>query len=95
MNYDFKNRYKLFKNFRKVYKKNESVINFDNVKDLIEKALKKINNQDINIDLNELKANLYGYYRIRKGDLRIVFSYNKGLVHIVNIENIDFRGSVY
>lgn len=79
----------------KFIKKNESVINFENVKDLIEKAVKKINKQDINIDLKELKGNLHGYYRIRKGDLRIIFSYNKGLVHIVNIENIDFRGSVY
>jgi len=38
---------------------------------------------------------LQGLYRIRKGDLRIIFRYYKGEIHIVNIEKIDFRGDVY
>ena len=75
--------------------KNKSLISFEQIRDLIEKSIKKLNNQDINIDIKSLKGNLQGFYRIRKGDLRVIFKYYKGEIHIVNIEKIDFRGNVY
>ena len=75
--------------------KNKSIISFVKVRELLEKGIKKLNNHDINIDIKELKGKFQGLYRIRKGDLRIIFRYYKGEIHIVNIEKIDFRGDVY
>lgn len=73
--------------------KNKSIINFQKVRVIVEKGILKLNNQDI--DIKELKGNLQGLYRIRKGDLRVIFKYYKGRIHIVNIEKIDSRGDVY
>ncbi len=75
--------------------KNKSLISYKQIRDLIEKSIKKLNNHNINIDIKALKGNLQGFYRIRKGDLRIIFKYYKGEIHIVNIEKIDFRGDIY
>lgn len=35
------------------------------------------------------------HYRIRKGDIRIIFSFKNNELIIVNIKKIDFRGNVY
>lgn len=75
--------------------KNKRLISFKQIRILIEKSIKRINNYDTNIDIKALKGNLKGFYRIRRGDLRIIFKYYKGEIHIVNIEKIDFRGNVY
>jgi len=83
------------KNSEKFVLKNKSIISFEKVRELLEKGIKKLNNHDINIDIKELKGKLQGLYRIRKGDLRIIFRYYKDEIHIVNIEKIDFRGDVY
>lgn len=83
------------KNSEKFVLKNKSIISFVKVRELLEKGIKKLNNHDINIDIKELKGKLQGLYRIRKGDLRIIFRYYKDEIHIVNIEKIDFLGDVY
>ncbi|NLO18573.1 MAG: hypothetical protein GX121_01625 [Ignavibacteria bacterium] len=75
--------------------KNKSIISFKKIRELLEKGIRKLNNQNVNIDVKELKGKLQGLYRIRKGNIRIIFEYYKGQIHIVNIETIDFRGDVY
>ncbi len=80
---------------KKFILQHKSVFDIDRVYRLIINSVKKLNNQDINIDIKELKGKFQGLYRIRKGDLRIIFRYYKGEIHIVNIEKIDFRGDVY
>jgi len=55
----------------------------------------KLNHLDVNIDLKKLKGIFNNTYRIRKGNIRIIFQYYKQEIHIVSVENIDFRGNVY
>ncbi len=66
------------------------------VSELIIKAVRILSGQDENVDIKYLKAELKGYFRIRKGDLRIVFKIaeDENLI-IVTVSNIDFRGNVY
>ena len=43
-----------------------------------------------------MKGEFGGYFRIRKGDLRIIFkAVEEENLIIVTIANLDFRGSVY
>lgn len=81
----------------KFIKKNLSKISKDEIDNLILKAIKKmINKEDINIDLKKLVDNKNELFRIRKGDIRIIFSYTKNDEIIVSIvENIGFRGEIY
>lgn len=66
------------------------------ISDLIKKAVRKINGKDENVDLKMLRGKLFGLFRIRRGDLRIVFAYSdSGKVILVTVVNVDFRGSVY
>jgi mRNA interferase RelE/StbE len=81
----------------KFFDKNLTVISEGEVDDLLIYAVKIIfKKETINLDLKALKGNLKGYYRIRKGNVRIVFSTDKKNDSIiVNIKNIDYRGSIY
>ena len=60
----------------------------------IKKLIQKFNGETINIDVKKLAGNWEGYYRIRKGDIRIIFQVNIPGKTIF-IDKIDFRGSVY
>jgi len=56
--------------------------------------LKRIEGENINVDVKKLKGSWKGFYRIRKGKIRIIFSVdyeNK----ILFVNKIDFRGDVY
>ncbi len=48
-----------------------------------------------NLDVKPLKGALAGMYRLRKGDIRILFSFQNDEIIIVSVEAIDFRGNVY
>lgn len=61
--------------------------------ELIIKAVKKINQYDVNIDLKQLKGDFENYYRIRKGNIRIILIYTNKIIHIVNVLAVDFRGN--
>ena len=64
------------------------------VREELKKFLMKIKGENINIDLKKLGGEWEGYYRIRKGRLRIIFEPNKNK-RILFVEKIDFRGDVY
>jgi len=64
------------------------------VREELKKFLVKIRGGDVNIDLKELVGDWEGYYRLRKGRLRIIFEVNKN-EKVLFIEKIDFRGDVY
>lgn len=51
--------------------------------------------EQINIDLKPLKGEFAGMYRLRKGNIRIIFSYEQGEIVIASVETVDFRGNVY
>jgi mRNA interferase RelE/StbE len=60
----------------------------------LSKFIKRTKDKDINVDVKKLKGLWAGYYRIRKGKIRIIFDVdykNKA----VFIEKIDYRGDVY
>jgi mRNA-degrading endonuclease RelE of RelBE toxin-antitoxin system len=64
------------------------------VRNQIEGFLRKLRGEPVNIDVKKLKGEWKGYFRIRKGKLRIIFSIdNAG--RSIYIERVDFRGDVY
>jgi len=64
------------------------------VTEQLKKFLIKITGGNVNIDLKKLVGNWDGYYRLRKGRLRIIFEVNKN-ERVLFVEKIDFRGDVY
>ncbi|OGQ22206.1 MAG: hypothetical protein A3C46_00575 [Deltaproteobacteria bacterium RIFCSPHIGHO2_02_FULL_44_16] len=61
---------------------------------LIRSVLAKFRGEDVNIDVKKLKGKWLGFHRIRRGDLRVIasFDFDKSRVYV---EVIDWRGSVY
>jgi len=47
-----------------------------------------------NVDIKRLAGDWEGYYRVRKGKLRIIFDVDKH-ERVLYVERIDFRGDVY
>ena len=64
------------------------------VREELKNFLRKLRGEKINVDVKKLKGNWEGYYRLRKGKLRIIFEVNKDDKSIY-VERIDFRGEVY
>jgi len=56
--------------------------------------LRKLRGESINIDAKKLKGEWKGYFRIRKGRLRIIFSIDTSYSSLY-VERIDFRGNAY
>ena len=79
----------------KFLKKNKDAISRNTVNKLIIKGLQKIFGKDVNVDIKKLRAYDGLMYRIRKGNIRIIFSYEHKEIYIVTIENINFRDSAY
>ncbi len=50
--------------------------------------------ENVNIDIRKLSGEWKGYYRLRKGKLRIIFEVSK-VERFLFVEKIDFRGDVY
>lgn len=42
-----------------------------------------------------LKGNRTGYFRIKRGEIRIIFSFLKGEILQVIVNDIGFRGNIY
>ena len=75
---------------------NPAIISKLFVKEKILAGLRRLlKTEDVNIDIKALKGNLRNYYRIRSGKIRIIFKIEMGIVYIVFVERIDFRGNVY
>ena len=62
--------------------------------EIVTKALKRFQGEDINIDIAKLKGRWLGFHRIKIGKLRIIaeFNFDKKKVYI---EAVDWRGNVY
>lgn len=81
---------------QKFLDQNRAVLTVAQVDMLIAKAMKKLLKiENTNIDVQALKGNRRGSYRIRTGKVRIIFSYQNGVVMVVVVVAIDFRGSIY
>ncbi|MGB9716778.1 MAG: type II toxin-antitoxin system RelE family toxin [Thermodesulfovibrionales bacterium] len=64
------------------------------VREELKKFLMKMKGENVNIDIKKLSGEWEGYYRLRKGKLRIIFEPNK-TDKVLFVERIDFRGDVY
>ncbi len=67
---------------------------YNDIKEELKKFLLKIKGEAINVDVKKLEGAWKGYYRLRKGKIRIIFEINTS-EKIMYIEKIDFRGDVY
>jgi len=66
----------------------------ERVLDLIGLAIRKFSGEVANVNIKKLKGAWRGYYRIKRGDLRIIASFDFERAHAL-IEHIDWRGSAY
>jgi mRNA-degrading endonuclease RelE of RelBE toxin-antitoxin system len=84
------------KSCMKFFENNSNVITENESDLLLVKAIKKIVfKEDINIDVIRLKGYKEPHYRVRKGNIRIIFRIENNVIIIVNVKNIDYRGKVY
>jgi len=64
------------------------------VRNQIEGFLRKLLGHSTNIDVKQLKGEWKGYFRIRKGKLRIILSIDSA-GRSIYVERVDFRGNAY
>jgi mRNA interferase RelE/StbE len=50
--------------------------------------------EPLSVDVKKLKGDWQGFYRIRKGKLRIIFELNFE-EHLIYVARVDHRGGVY
>ncbi|HEY6171290.1 MAG TPA: hypothetical protein VIX80_03425 [Candidatus Kapabacteria bacterium] len=84
------------KRAEKFLQKNPTRLTEEECTDLVRTAvLKLIGEETRNIDLKRLEGELKGNYRIRTGEIRIIFQVRFGIVHVASVEDINFRSSSY
>jgi len=66
----------------------------ENIFEIIHKSIKKLQGEDVNVDIKKLKGEWQGFYRGRVGKIRLIAEFDFDN-HLVFIENIDYRGGVY
>ena len=66
----------------------------EKVRESIKNFILKITGSNINIDVKKLKGDWAGYYRIRKGKIRIILK-PRIESHSIFVDVVDFRGNVY
>lgn len=76
----------------KFLKKNK--IKKERIVEILKKALKKFNGENINISIAKLKGKWSGFHRIKIGNLRIIAEFDFDAKRIY-VEVIDWRESAY
>lgn len=62
--------------------------------ELVGAVIKKFQGEVTNVDIRKLKGKWLGFYRIRRGDLRVIASFNFDSNNIF-VDQIDWRGNAY
>ena len=76
--------------------KNAHVLDKETVKTLIADAILTMHGKRISsVDVKRLKGEFADCFRIRKGNIRIIFRYENGEIIVVLVTAIGFRGNVY
>jgi len=89
-------RFLYSKQAEKFLQRNPSQVSQDSVELNVAKAVRKITKEENNnADVIPMKGAFQGNFRVRLGDVRVVFAYLEGDIRIVDIDTIDFRGNVY
>jgi len=73
---------------------NKTKIDEEEIFDLIRKSLLKFKGESINVDIKKLKGEWDGFFRIRRGDLRIIVEFDFENITAL-VEQIDWRGNAY
>jgi mRNA-degrading endonuclease RelE of RelBE toxin-antitoxin system len=77
-------------------RKNTGAIDKEQVETKLIADVKKILKEEItNADVKQLEAEWSGYFRLRIRDIRIIFTFERGDICVVEVERIEFIGSVY
>jgi mRNA interferase RelE/StbE len=72
------------------------LISKDEVKEALAKAIAMLEKESsVSIDVKPLHGEYKGYYRLRKGILRVVFRYENNTLIIVSVLSVGTRGSIY
>lgn len=69
-------------------------INHQEIFELVELVIKKFKGEAANVDIRKLKGKWLGFYRIRRGDLRVIASFDFDHLRVF-IDQVDWRGNVY
>lgn len=79
-------------------KRADNFIEEHGIKDIVRKSIKnfilKITGLNINIDVKKLKGEWAGFYRIRKGKIRIILKPSIES-RAIFVDIVDFRGNIY
>ncbi|MDO8516230.1 MAG: hypothetical protein Q7S28_03205 [bacterium] len=60
----------------------------------IDRAIRKFFGEPVSVDVKRLSGAWVGYYRIRSGKIRIIFSFDAEARRVF-VEAIDYRGDIY
>jgi mRNA interferase RelE/StbE len=66
----------------------------EEVREELRRFLIRLKGENVNVDVGKLTGDWTGYYRLRKGKIRIIFSLNKSEKSLY-VEKIDYREDVY
>lgn len=66
----------------------------ERVLDTVKLAIRKFGGEIASVDMKKLKGEWRGFYRIRRGDLRIIASFDFEHCRAL-VEQIDWRGNAY
>jgi len=72
----------------------KNLVRKEEIFELMGKAIRFFSGEDVNINIRKLTGEWTGFYRIRKGKIRIIaeFDFDHSAIFI---EEIDWRGNVY
>lgn len=73
---------------------NKNKVPREEIFELISRTVIRLQGDDINVDIKKLKGDWLGFYRIRKGKLRIIVEFDFDNFAVL-IEKVDWRGSAY
>lgn len=84
------------KKSNKFLDKNSHIIDRPKIEDLMRKTYNKLYKKEpVNLNIVRMKNYATPHFRIRVGDIRILFTIENGEIVIVDIKDIDYRGSIY
>jgi mRNA interferase RelE/StbE len=66
----------------------------DDIIQSLNKFVRRLKGEAINVDLKKMKGKWKGFYRLRDGKKRLIFQPNFDQ-HKIYLDRIDFRGDVY
>lgn len=80
------------KNAEKFLEKNK--LSKGEIFELVERAIRYFRGEQTSLDIRKLKGKWTGFYRIRRGKVRIIAEFDFENLNVF-IEEIDFRGNIY